>query len=128
MDHVWQQYENFGIDNLDFADTPMHLLYLGIKKYIISMIPTLLKQRLRQNPTILKVGRAERMLLTGAMTTNTPTKMNLLVPKAGNHLTIRHSKKVSLSIYSNFDSTLNGDQLKCNSYKSFKYFQFYGIA
>ena len=47
--YVWQQYEEFGIDIFDFADTPMHLLYLGTKKYIINMIPTLLKQRLRQN-------------------------------------------------------------------------------
>ena len=41
--NVWQKYEEFDIDILDFADTPMHLLNLGIKKYIISMIPTLLK-------------------------------------------------------------------------------------
>ena len=46
---VWQKYEEFGIDILDFAYTPMHLFYLGIKKYIIRMIPTLLKQRLKQN-------------------------------------------------------------------------------
>ena len=46
---VWQKYHEFDIVILDFADTPMHLLYLGIKKHIISMIPTLLKQRLRQN-------------------------------------------------------------------------------
>ena len=44
---VWQKYEEFSIDILDFADTPMQLLYLGIKDCIISMIPTLLKQRLR---------------------------------------------------------------------------------
>ena len=41
---TWQKYEEFGIDIIDFADTPMHLLYLG-KKCMIS----LLKQRLRQN-------------------------------------------------------------------------------
>ena len=46
---VWQKYEEFGIDILDCANTPMHLLYLDIKKYIISMIPTFLKQRMRQN-------------------------------------------------------------------------------
>ena len=46
---VWQKYDKFGIDIFVYADTPMHLLYLGIMKYIISMIPTLLKQRLRQN-------------------------------------------------------------------------------
>ena len=40
---VWQKYEKFGIDIFDFAETPMHLLYLGIKKYIISIIPILLK-------------------------------------------------------------------------------------
>ena len=45
---LWQKYEEFGIDILDFSDTPMHLLYLGIKKYIVSMIPTLLKQILRK--------------------------------------------------------------------------------
>ena len=38
-----QKYEEFDIDILDFADTLMHLLYLGIKKYSIIMIPTLLK-------------------------------------------------------------------------------------
>ena len=41
--NVWQKYEEFGIDIIAFANTPMHLLYLGIKKLIISMIPTLLK-------------------------------------------------------------------------------------
>ena len=44
---VWQKYDEFDTDILDFADTPIHLLYLGIKKYMISMIPALLKQRLR---------------------------------------------------------------------------------
>ena len=29
---VWQKYEKFGTDILDFADTPMHLLYLGLRK------------------------------------------------------------------------------------------------
>ena len=46
---VWHKYEEFGIEILDFVDTRLHLLYLGIKKYVMSMIPTLLKQRLRQN-------------------------------------------------------------------------------
>ena len=40
---VWQKYKEFGVLNLDFSDTPMNLLYLGIKKYIISMIQALLK-------------------------------------------------------------------------------------
>ena len=46
---VWQKYEGFGTNILDFADTPMQLLYFSIKKYMISMTPTLLKQKLRQN-------------------------------------------------------------------------------
>ena len=46
---IWQKYKKFVIDILDFADTPMYLLYLCIKKYIIVMIPSLLKQWLRQN-------------------------------------------------------------------------------
>ena len=29
---VWQKDEEFVLDIVDFADTPMHLLYLGIKK------------------------------------------------------------------------------------------------
>ena len=35
---VWQKYEKFGIEILGFADTPMLLLFLGIKKYIISKL------------------------------------------------------------------------------------------
>ena len=40
---IWWKYEEFGIDILDFSDTSMNLLYLGIKKYIINMISTLLR-------------------------------------------------------------------------------------
>ena len=45
----WQQYEEFGMYILDFADTCIHLLNIGIKKYMISMIPLLLKKELRQS-------------------------------------------------------------------------------
>ena len=45
----WQQYKETDIDILDFLDTTRYLLYLGIQKYMISMIPTLLKQGLRKN-------------------------------------------------------------------------------
>ena len=45
---VWQRYKELDIDIFDFVYTSMHLLYLGSKKCIISMIPTLLKQILRQ--------------------------------------------------------------------------------
>ena len=41
---VWQEYEELGIDILDFSDTPVHLLYWASRN-----IPTPLKQRLRQN-------------------------------------------------------------------------------
>ena len=47
--HIWWNYEKFGIDILYYTDTPKHLIYLVIKNYIISMIPTLLKQTLMQN-------------------------------------------------------------------------------
>ena len=39
----WQQYEKFGINILDFSDTPIHLLHLSIKKCMINMIQSLLK-------------------------------------------------------------------------------------
>ena len=51
---VWQQCEEFGIDIMDFADTPMHLFYLDIKKYIISMFLTLL---IEAESRLWKVGK-----------------------------------------------------------------------
>ena len=49
---VWQKYEEFCIDILDFADTPMHLLYLGIKKYIISI-----ETKIETEPTLWKISK-----------------------------------------------------------------------
>ena len=60
---------------------------------------------------------AERMLLTGALPTTLPTSVST------KHWELYHYQaftRVSLSIYSHFDSILNEDQLKCTSYKSFK--------
>ena len=93
---IWQKYEEFGINILDFADTSMYLLCLDIKKYITSMIPILLKQRLRWNQDFGRLASksldAERMLLTGTMPTNPPTKIDQSAPEAGNHLTVWHSQ------------------------------------
>ena len=85
---VWKKYEEFVMDILDFAETPRHLLYLCIKKYILSMIPTLLRQDWDRTNTLEGWQAslwiiAEQMLLTGAVPTNSPTKMDKLVSKTG---------------------------------------------
>ena len=89
------------------------------------MIQTLLKQTLRQNQDFGRLTNsllicAERMLLIGTIQNYSPIKMDLSVPKAGNHLTVKHPHRGSLSIYSHFDSILNEDKLKCYHYKSFQ--------
>ena len=61
------------------------------------MIPTLLKQKFRQNQDFGKLAsmlldQCKEMLLTGAMPTNSQTQMDQSAPKAVNHLTIRHSQ------------------------------------
>ena len=50
-------YEEFGVDNFDFTVTPMHFLYLDMKKYIISMTSILLKQRLRKKKHVGRLAR-----------------------------------------------------------------------
>ena len=91
-----QQYEEFGIDILGFADNLMHLLYLGIKKFMINMIPTCLKQRLRQNKDFERL--ASKLLdqwrenALDWSNTNKFTNKDGSVSKTGNHLTIRHSQ------------------------------------
>ena len=110
---VWQKYEEFDMDILDFSDTPMHLLYLGIKIYIISMIPTHLKQRLRQNQDFAWLASKSFYLC----------RENALYWCNANKFTNKNgsvsTKGWESSHYQAF-TRWNEDQLKCNSYKSLK--------
>ena len=63
-------------------------LYFGIKKFMISSITV--ETRIKIEKQVLRF--AESMLLTGAIPTDSWTKIEQSVWKAGNHLTIRHSQ------------------------------------
>ena len=122
---IWKQYEKFGIDILGFADSPMHLLYLGIKKYIISMIPTLSKQRLIQNQDFGRLAnkwldQCRESALDWCNANKFTNKDGSVRTKGWESSHYQAFTRVTLSIYSHFDSILNEDKLKCNSYKSFR--------
>ena len=110
---VWWMYEEIGIDILDFANTPMHLWYMGIKEYIISIIPTPLKQRLRQNQDFVRL--ASKLL--DLCRENAQIYQQRWIHQY--ERLYQAFRRVSLSVYSHFDRILNEDQLKYNSYKSF---------
>ena len=108
-----------GIDMLDFVDIPMHLIFLGIKKYIIS-IPTLLKQRLRHNQnfgrlTSKSLKKCRENALEWCNASKVTSKHGWVSTKGWESSHYQAFRRASLSIYSHFDSTLNEDQLKCNS-------------
>ena len=124
---VWQKCEEFGIDNLDFSDTPMHLLYLGINKYILSTMQKLLKQRLRQNQHFGRSASKSLELcrendLDCCNANKFTNKHGSVITKSWESSHYQVFTRVSFSVYGHFDSILNDDQLKCNSYKSFKQF------
>ena len=103
----------------------MHLIYLGIKKYIIIMIPTLLKQRLKQNYHFVRLASMSSDLCKeNAIDWNNANKFTnkdwSVSAKDMQSSQYQAFTRICLSIYSHFDIILNEVQLKCNSYKSFK--------
>ena len=105
----------------------MHLLYLGIKKYIISMFPTLLKQRFRQKKDFgrwarkcLDLCRERERGLDWCNANKFTNKDKSVSTKCWESSHNQAFTNVSLPIYSHFNSILNKDYLNCNRYKSFK--------
>ena len=122
---VWQKYEEFGIGILDFADTSIHLLYFGIKKYIISMIPTLLKQRLRQSQHFGRLAstsldQCRDNALDWYNANKFTNKDESVSIKGCESFHYQAFTRVFFSILNHFHSIMNENQLKCSSYNSFK--------
>ena len=118
---VWWKNEEFSIDILDFTDNPMHLLSLSIKKYIISMISTLLKQRLRQNQHFRRLASKSFDLcrenaLDWCNANKFTNKDGSVSTKGWESSHYQAFRRNSLLVYSHFDSILNEGLLKCNSY------------
>ena len=103
----------------------MHMLYLGIKKNIMSLIPMLLKQILRQNQHFGRLASKSLDLcrdnaLGWWNAHNFNNKDGLIDTKGWESSHYQVFTRVYLSVHSHFYSILNEDQLKCNSYESFK--------
>ena len=95
------------------------------------MIPTLLKQRLRQNYHFGRLASIFRSMqiyadlwsenaLDWCNANKFTNKDQSVSAKCMESSQYQVFTRVCLSIYSHFDIILNEDQLKCNSYKSFK--------
>ena len=113
------------IDIVDFADTPMHLLSLDIKKYIMSMIPILLNHKLKQNQdfarsTSKSLYQCRENDLGWCNANKFTNKHGSVSTKGWESSHYQAFTRVSLSIYNNIVSIPNEDQSKCNSHKSFK--------
>ena len=89
------------------------------------MIPTALKQRLRQNQQFERLASKtldlSRENAFDWYNANQFTNKDGSVSTKGWESSHYHAfARVSFSVYCHFDSILNGAQLKCNSYKLFK--------
>ena len=113
---LWKLYEEFDIDILKFVDTPMHLLHLGIKKYMINIIPSLLKPGLRQKQHFGRI--ASKFLdlcrensLDWCNANKFTNKDGTISNQGWKSSHYQAFTRVSLPIYSHFDNILNDDQL-----------------